>query len=78
MLRLILFESAIASPAFDHSFSTMADADVVRQRILASIFNRKSGNDDAYVSHLRIWEDTDDGTEKSRYIILARMSDHNV
>jgi hypothetical protein len=54
----------------------MADAEVVRQRIIASVFSRTRGGglEDTYVAHVKIWEDTDDGTEKPRYIILARMS----
>jgi hypothetical protein len=56
------------------SASPMADNDNVRQRIIASVFNRRNaaGQQETYVGHLKIWEDAEDGV-KPRYIILSRM-----
>jgi hypothetical protein len=56
----------------------MADQDEVRQRIITSVFSRRNsgGVEESYVSHLKIWEDTEDGTEKPRYILLSRPFSH--
>lgn len=50
-----------------------------RQKIIASVFSRRnaSGNlEEAYVSHVKIWEDAgvEGGGKKPRYILLSRMS----
>lgn len=57
--------------------SAMADQ---RQRIIASVFSRRNaeGNlEEAYVSHIKIWEDAgaEGGGRKPRYILLSRMYD---
>lgn len=52
----------------------MADQDSVRQRIIASVFSRRSATgapEDTYVGHVKIWED-DGGGRKARYILLSR------
>jgi hypothetical protein len=58
----------------------MADQDEVRQRIIASVFGRRNsgGVEESYVSHLKIWEDTEDGTEKPRYILLSRPPSQHI
>lgn len=51
----------------------MADQDSVRQRIIASVFSRRSANgapEDTYIGHIKIWED-DGGARKARYILLS-------
>ena len=49
-----------------------------RQRIISSVFSRRNAQgvlEEAYVSHLKIWEDAD-GSKKLRYILLSRMSSY--
>lgn len=55
----------------------MADNDSVRQRIISSVFSRRNaaGHDEAYVAHLKIWEDAERGDRKPRYILLSRTFD---
>lgn len=55
--------------------TTMGDNDTVRQRIINSVFDRRNaaGQRENYVAHLKIWEDAEDGTQKPRFILLARM-----
>jgi hypothetical protein len=51
----------------------MADQDSVRQRIIASVFSRRSANgapEDIYMGHIKIWEDDGSG-RKARYILLS-------
>jgi exocyst complex component 1 len=54
----------------------MDDNETVRQRIISSVFTKRSatGVQEDYVAHLKIWEDAEDGTPKPRFILLARMS----
>jgi hypothetical protein len=58
----------------------MADADPVRQRIIASVFSRRNASgslEESYVAHVKIWEDAGDGTgRKPRYILISRLSSH--
>ncbi|KAI0307681.1 exocyst complex component Sec3-domain-containing protein [Multifurca ochricompacta] len=57
----------------------MSDSDSIQQRIISSVFNRRNasgGSEEAYVSHVKIWEDTGPETDlKPRYILLARNTD---
>lgn len=49
----------------------------LRQSIIASVFSRRNatGNlEEAYVSHIKIWEDAGPEGKKARYILLSRMS----
>jgi exocyst complex component 1 len=53
----------------------MADQDSVRQRIITSVFSKigSSGYEESYVAHIKIWEDTGDGSgRKPRYILISR------
>lgn len=51
----------------------MADNDRAKQRIIASVFEKRST--ESYVAHVKIWEDAPDGQgRKPRYIILSRPS----
>ena len=56
--------------------STMADHDRARQRIVASVFDKRNAAADvqeSYVAHIKIWEDAGDGQgKKPRYIIISR------
>ncbi|TFK56552.1 hypothetical protein OE88DRAFT_1649908 [Heliocybe sulcata] len=56
----------------------MADHDVVRERIISSVFARRNaagtGPEESYAGHLRILEDAEDGSRKPRYIILSQTS----
>ncbi|KZT30718.1 hypothetical protein NEOLEDRAFT_1126325 [Neolentinus lepideus HHB14362 ss-1] len=56
----------------------MADNDVVRERIISSVFARRNaagtGPEESYTGHLRILEDAEDGSKKPRYIILSQTS----
>jgi hypothetical protein len=55
----------------------MADNDRARQRILASVFDKRNAAADvpeAYVAHIKIWEDADGHGKKPRYIILSRAA----
>ena len=52
----------------------MADNDRARQRIIASVFDKRNATADvheSYVAHVKIWEDSGDG-KKPRYIIISR------
>lgn len=57
----------------------MADHDSVRQRIISSVFSRRNAAgslEEAYISHIKIWEDAGAegaGQQKPRYILLSRM-----
>lgn len=49
----------------------MADYDSVKDRIVVSVFEKRT--DERYVAHLKIWE-IENGNDKPRYIILAGKS----
>jgi hypothetical protein len=54
----------------------MADTEDIKARIVSSVFARRqqtTGIAEFYVGHLKIWEDTEDGSEKPRYVLLSRM-----
>lgn len=58
-------------------------ADDIRQRIIASVFSKRSASgalEEQYVAHIKIFEDTtpgaDDAGKKARYILLARKCLH--
>lgn len=55
---------------------TMADNDRARQRIIASVFDKRNAAQDvleSYVAHIKIWEDTGEGQgRKPRYILISR------
>lgn len=49
--------------------------DTTKQRIIASVFTKRSGSgvpQETYVSHVKIYEETEDGGRKPRYILLSR------
>lgn len=49
--------------------------DSVKQRIIASVFAKRStpgAPQETYVSHVKIWEETEEGGKKPRYILLSR------
>lgn len=49
--------------------------DTVKQRIVASVFAKRSiagAPQESYVSHVKIWEETEEGGKKPRYILLSR------
>lgn len=54
----------------------MTDNDRARQRIVASVFDKRNAAADvleAYVAHIKIWEDAGEGQgKKPRYILLSR------
>jgi len=59
-------------------------ADDIRQRIIASIFSKRSASgalEEQYISHIKIYEDVapgqDDGGRKARYILLSREYSSN-
>jgi hypothetical protein len=55
----------------------MADFESVRQRIIASVFSKRSPNgdlDETYIAHVKIWEDAGPEGAKPRYILLSRAS----
>jgi hypothetical protein len=54
-------------------------ADDIRQRIIASVFSKRSPSgalEEQYIAHLKIYEDvtpgSDDSSRKARYILLSR------
>jgi hypothetical protein len=52
----------------------MADYEDIKARIITSVFNKRrqtTGIAEFHVCHQKIWEDTDDGAEKPRYILLS-------
>lgn len=52
----------------------MADYEDIKTRIITSVFNKRrqtTGIAEFHVCHQKIWEVTDDGTEKPRYILLS-------
>lgn len=55
----------------------MSDNDHIRQRIIASVFDKRNAGaaiQETYVAHIKIWEDSgEDSTKKPRYILLSRM-----
>ncbi|KAF8273874.1 exocyst complex component Sec3-domain-containing protein [Lactarius quietus] len=57
----------------------MEDVESIRRRIISSVFNRRNasgGTEEAYVSHVKIWEDGGPEADlKPRYIVLARNTD---
>ncbi|KAG2159680.1 exocyst complex component Sec3-domain-containing protein [Suillus bovinus] len=57
----------------------MSDHDHTKQRIIASVFDkRNSGADiqETYIGHIKIWEDAgEDSGKKPRYILLSQGSD---
>lgn len=56
-----------AGDLFPH-LNVMADYDSVKDRIITSVFEKRT--DERYVAHLKIWE-IENGNDKPRYIILA-------
>ncbi|KAF8578441.1 hypothetical protein K439DRAFT_1638802 [Ramaria rubella] len=49
--------------------------DTVKQRIIASVFAKRSAPgspQESYVSHVKIWEETEEGGKKPRYILLSQ------
>jgi hypothetical protein len=59
-------------------------ADDIRQRIIASVFSKRSPSgalEEQYISHIKIYEDVapgqDDGGRKARYILLSREYSSN-
>ncbi|KAI9461762.1 exocyst complex component Sec3-domain-containing protein [Boletus coccyginus] len=59
----------------------MADNDRARQRIVASVFDKRNAAADvleSYVAHIKIWEDAgEEQGKKPRYIILSRATDNS-
>ncbi|KAH0838173.1 exocyst complex component SEC3 N-terminal PIP2 binding PH-domain-containing protein [Lanmaoa asiatica] len=57
----------------------MADSDRARQRIIASVFDKRNAGADvleSYVAHIKIWEDAGEGQgRKPRYILISRTTD---
>jgi hypothetical protein len=57
----------------------MADPEDIKARIVSSVFDRrraKTGIEELYVGHLKIWEETEDGSDKPRYVLLSRPCRH--
>lgn len=56
----------------------MSDHDHTKQRIIASVFDKRNSGaaiKETYVGHIKIWEDAgEDSGKKPRYILLSRMS----
>ena len=64
----------VATTDGGHNALMANDYETVKQRIIASVFNRRNATGDveeSYVCHLKIWE-IEGGHDKSRYILLAR------
>ncbi|OAX44413.1 hypothetical protein K503DRAFT_706401 [Rhizopogon vinicolor AM-OR11-026] len=57
----------------------MSDNDHTRQRIIASVFDKRNAGaafQETYVAHIKIWEDAaEDSGRKPRYILLSMTSD---
>ncbi|EGN91691.1 hypothetical protein SERLA73DRAFT_67000 [Serpula lacrymans var. lacrymans S7.3] len=57
----------------------MADHDSVRRRIITSVFEKRNTAGvvvESYVAHIKIWEDSGDGSgKKPRYILLSCSND---
>ncbi|EIN14056.1 hypothetical protein PUNSTDRAFT_110196 [Punctularia strigosozonata HHB-11173 SS5] len=55
----------------------MSDNDTIRQRIISSVFSKRNagGVSEDYVAHLKIWEETEDGSSKPRFILLAQTAE---
>jgi hypothetical protein len=55
----------------------MSDHDHTKQRIIASVFDKRNSGaaiQETYVGHIKIWEDAgEDSGKKPRYILLSRM-----
>ncbi|KAF8519134.1 exocyst complex component sec3 subunit [Hysterangium stoloniferum] len=52
----------------------MATTETIKQRIIVSVFEKRSaagGPPESYVSHVKIWDDGEDGQRKPRYILLS-------
>ncbi|GJJ15524.1 hypothetical protein Clacol_009802 [Clathrus columnatus] len=45
----------------------------IKAKIIASVFTKRSPPE-TYICHVKIWEDTEDGTRKPRYLLLSRNS----
>jgi hypothetical protein len=59
--------------------AAMADPEDIKARIVSSVFDRrraKTGIEELYVGHLKIWEETEDGSDKPRYVLLSRSCRH--
>ncbi|KIJ68210.1 hypothetical protein HYDPIDRAFT_24509 [Hydnomerulius pinastri MD-312] len=58
----------------------MSENDHTRQRIIASVFDKRNVGasiEETYVGHLKIWEDTGEGQgKKPRYILISKASDN--
>ncbi|KIK94025.1 hypothetical protein PAXRUDRAFT_828414 [Paxillus rubicundulus Ve08.2h10] len=58
----------------------MSDTDRTRNRIIASVFDKRNASaaiQESYVAHIKIWEDTGEGHgNKPRYILISRASDN--
>jgi hypothetical protein len=56
---------------------TMSDSDPTRQRIIASVFDKRNAGapiQETYVGHIKIWEEAgEDSGRKPRYILLSSM-----
>lgn len=44
----------------------------VKQKIISSVFNKRNPPE-TYVAHLKIWEDSEEGGRKPRYILMSSM-----
>jgi hypothetical protein len=53
----------------------MSDSDRTRNRIIASVFDKRNASapiQESYVAHIKIWEDTGEGHgNKPRYILIS-------
>ena len=68
-----------ANPAWPPVSLCVMDFNEQRQRIIDSVFSKRTATDESYVSHIKMWEDAgpDGGGRKVRFIILSRMSQHS-
>ncbi|KAF8498012.1 exocyst complex component Sec3-domain-containing protein [Gautieria morchelliformis] len=51
--------------------------DTVKQRIISSVFAKRSSAgapQESYISHVKIWEETEEGGRKPRYILLSQSA----
>ncbi|KAH7910703.1 exocyst complex component Sec3-domain-containing protein [Hygrophoropsis aurantiaca] len=56
----------------------MSESDPIRQRIIASVFDKRNAAGviaESYVAHVKIWEDAEGPGKKPRYILLAQARD---
>lgn len=71
--------SAKSSRGLWQQLITMSDHDHIKQRIIASVFDKRNSGaaiQETYVGHIKIWEDAGaDSAKKPRYILLSQGSD---